>query len=659
MKVALISEHASPLASTGGVDAGGQNIYVAHVAHQLAILGHAVDVFTRWDAPDLPLIVHTGPGVRVVNVPAGPPRHVPKESLLPHMDEFSDWLLRFCHGEAEGGGAPYAVLHANFFMSGLVGLRVKRTLSVPLVTTFHALGRVRRLHQGEGDGFPDDRFRIEDDLVRHSDRVVAECPQDRADLMQLYGADPRKLAVVPCGFDATEFFPMGRQTARARLGWDGEAFTVLQLGRLVPRKGVDNVIRGVAQLRRIYGADARLCIVGGNTDEPNEIATPEIARLRALARAEGVADLVRFAGRRGREHLHLFYAAADVFATTPWYEPFGITPVEAMACARPVIGARVGGIASTVVDGVTGLLVEPRDPRALANGLYRMMRDPAAAEAMGAAGRARALQEFTWEGVARQLVQVYESVRQDSRVATLQSMKSIAEPAAHRAPAIAPRVQMAIAPGQPGRGGREFEDRPGRAAVFLDKDGTLLEDVPYNVDPARMRFSPGARLALRKLAESGMPLVVVSNQAGIARGLIAESAMPRVAEALRRMFRECGARLTGFYYCPHDSQQGGRCDCRKPRPGMLLQAAVEHNIDIRRSWMVGDILDDVEAGHAAGCRTILIDNGNETEWDFGGRRTPDYAVGDLHDAARVIISRQSDADMPQFPGVRVSAGGSV
>jgi len=507
MKVALISEHASPLAAAGGVDAGGQNIYVAHVARQLAALGHAVDVFTRWDAPDLPLIVHPEPGVRVVNVPAGPPRQVPKESLLPHMDEFSDWLLRFCQSEAEGG-APYTVLHANFFMSGLAGLRVKRALALPLVTTFHALGRVRRLHQGGGDGFPDDRFRIEDDLVRHSDRVVAECRQDRADLMQLYDADPRKLAVAPCGFDASEFFPMDRRAARARLGWDAQAFTVLQLGRLVPRKGVDNVIRGVAQLRLRHGADARLCIVGGNTDQPNEIATPEIARLRALAQAEGVADLVHFAGRRGREHLHLFYAAADVFVTTPWYEPFGITPVEAMACARPVIGARVGGIASTVVDGITGLLVEPRDPRGLADALHHVMRNPAAAAAMGQAGRARALLEFTWEGVARQLVQVYESARTEARVPAVPSVPAtaaISAPPPPMVPSHAERVRLAAPPRQRERGACRLQQASGRAAVFLDKDGTLLEDVPYNVDPARMRFSPGARPALRKLAELDMP----------------------------------------------------------------------------------------------------------------------------------------------------------
>ncbi|MGI4813021.1 MAG: glycosyltransferase family 4 protein [Janthinobacterium lividum] len=402
-RIALISEHASPLAVAGGVDAGGQNIYVAHVARQLARAGHAVDVFTRRDNPLLPAITRSSGNVRVIHVPAGPPRAMPKESLLPFMGGFGDFVLDFFHRQTYS----YDVIHANFFMSGMVGMKLKAALGVPLVTTFHALGKVRRLHQGEADGFPDVRFVIEEALVRHSDRIIAECPQDRSDLMDLYGADEARIDVIPCGFDAPEFAPVERRTARAMLGWPEDEFAILQLGRLVPRKGIDNVIRGLATLQGEVLERAHLYVVGGNSDVANTMATPEIGRLTALAEQLGVADRVTFVGRRGRGVLRQFYSAADVFVTTPWYEPFGITPVEAMACGTPVIGARVGGIQHTVADGETGLLVPPNDPVALGHALTRLASNPQWATQLGENGLRRARQFYSWESIAQALVNTY------------------------------------------------------------------------------------------------------------------------------------------------------------------------------------------------------------------------------------------------------------
>ncbi|RZT42484.1 glycosyltransferase family 4 protein [Cupriavidus agavae] len=402
-RIALISEHASPLASIGSIDSGGQNVYVAHLARQLGKCGYAVDVFTRRDKALLADVVPFAPNVRVVHVPAGPAVHVPKEALLPYMADFGDFMVDFMRRDAIG----YDILHANFFMSGVAALRARRALGIPLVMTFHALGKVRRLHQGSADGFPDSRFDIEDELAREADCVIAECPQDLEDLVTLYRGDPARIETVPCGFDDEEFAPMDRDAARASLGWEREAFTVLQLGRLVPRKGIDNVIRAMGCLRRHFGIAARLHVVGGNAEQPSVEATPEIGRLRGVAEQAGVADAVTFVGRRGREQLRTFYSASDVFVTTPWYEPFGITPVEAMACGVPVVGASVGGIRSTVADGETGYLVPAHDPDTLAARLADLARDRATARRMGEAGRRRAQALFTWAGVARQMEQVY------------------------------------------------------------------------------------------------------------------------------------------------------------------------------------------------------------------------------------------------------------
>ncbi|MFX1675773.1 glycosyltransferase [Paraburkholderia sp. A2WS-5] len=402
MKIALVSEHASPLALAGGVDAGGQNIYVAHVARQLLRAGHQVDVFTRRDRALLPPISQMDGG-RVIHVPVGPAMQLPKEKLLPHMPAFAAFLLDFCRKERQ----CYDVIHANFFMSGLAALAVKDALKVPLVMTFHALGRVRRLHQGASDGFPDARFAIEDELVRRADCVVAECPADRDDLIEHYRADPARIAVIACGFDPGEFSPLDPAEARRRLGWTPDEFAVLQLGRLVERKGIDNVVQGVAALEARHGVRAQLYVVGGDAQTPNEIATPEIARLRDVARRCGIEERVRFVGRREHAQLRDFYCAADVFVTTPWYEPFGITPVEAMACATPVIGAEVGGIRHTVRHGETGWLVPPRDPVALAARLRDIHADPAQARTMGEAGRARAQAHFTWRRIGQQLEALY------------------------------------------------------------------------------------------------------------------------------------------------------------------------------------------------------------------------------------------------------------
>ncbi|WP_250493374.1 HAD-IIIA family hydrolase [Caballeronia sp. GAWG1-1] len=182
-----------------------------------------------------------------------------------------------------------------------------------------------------------------------------------------------------------------------------------------------------------------------------------------------------------------------------------------------------------------------------------------------------------------------------------------------------------------------------RPAVFLDKDGTLLDDVPYNVDPLKMRLAPGAVNALALFARMDVPVVVISNQSGVALGKFDEAALADVERTLHELAARAGARLAGVYFCPHHPQGTVAkyrkiCECRKPAPGMIERAARDLGLDLARSWFVGDILDDVEAGHRAGCRAVLIDNGNETLWQRGPLREPDAIAKDMHEAARVIES---------------------
>jgi glycosyltransferase involved in cell wall biosynthesis len=293
-RILVISEHASPLAEAGGVDSGGQNVYVAHVARRLSLAGNSVDVLTRRDSPAQEDIVGWKDGVRVVHVKAGPAQWVRKEDLLPHMGEFTDLTLRLI--KSEGG---YDVVHANFWMSGLVAAEIKKRAGIPFIVTFHALGRVRRLYQKEADGFPDERFAIEDRIVAEADRIIAECPQDRADLISLYKAPAGKIAVVPCGFDPAEFEPVDAQLARRKLGLPAGRFIVLHVGRIVPRKGIDTVINGFAQFLSDCRAKANLLVVGGEPAGPNAADRPEIERLKAIAADLAVDNEVSFLGQRG------------------------------------------------------------------------------------------------------------------------------------------------------------------------------------------------------------------------------------------------------------------------------------------------------------------------------------------------------------------------
>jgi D-inositol-3-phosphate glycosyltransferase len=411
-RVAIVSEHASPLAVLGGVDAGGQNLYVGQLAQHLGGIGYEVDVFTRREAPAMPEVVEWAPSVRIVHVPAGPAQQLPKEQLLPFMDAFTGYMETFI----DDGRGSYDLVHANFFMSGLVAADLKRRLGLPFVVTFHALGKVRRLHQGDADRFPDERFEIERRIVREADHVIAECPQDEEDLIRLYNADPVRVSVIPAGFDPDELAPVGRELARAALGLPADERIVLHVGRMVPRKGVDNLIRGFAGLTRRTDVPARLIIVGGNSDRPDPEHEPELRRLMSIAAEEGVDDLVTFAGRAQRERLRYYYCAADVFVTTPWYEPFGITPLEAMGCGTPVIGSNVGGIKFSVRDGETGYLVPPRDPDALAERLDHLLRDARVLTVLRSQAVRRVNAMFTWRHVVSQMAALYERLLSGDRL---------------------------------------------------------------------------------------------------------------------------------------------------------------------------------------------------------------------------------------------------
>ncbi|WP_116103694.1 glycosyltransferase [Amycolatopsis thermalba] len=394
MKISMVSEHANPLAVLGEVDAGGQNLHVAELSAALCRQGHDVTVYTRRDDRAQPEQVRALAGYRVVHVPAGPAERLPKDELLPHMTEFGRYLAKSWQRDTPD------VVHAHFWMSGLASLLATRGTDVPVVQTFHALGVVKKRYQGTADTSPPERVQLERLIGKNAARVAATCSDEVFELARM-GLPRARMSVAPCGVDLERFTPDGPAAPR------GTLHRIVSVGRLVPRKGFATAI---AALPAVPGAE--LVSVGG--PEQGRLADdPEAKRLLELARRLGVADRVRLLGQVTRDEMPSLLRSADLVVCTPWYEPFGIVPLEAMACGVPVVAAAVGGLIDTVVDGVTGELVPPKRPEALDATLRRLLGDPAQREAYGIAGCDRARSRYSWDRIAVDVLRIYEKALGD------------------------------------------------------------------------------------------------------------------------------------------------------------------------------------------------------------------------------------------------------
>ncbi|MCU1355591.1 MAG: glycosyl transferase, group 1 [Acidimicrobiales bacterium] len=387
MRIALVSEHASPLALLGGADAGGQNVHVAELARALGRQGHEVVVHTRRDDPAIARSVAFAPGVTVDHVPAGPAEPVPKDELLPHMAAFARDLAATWQADRPD------VVHSHFWMSGLAALDAATTVDVPVLHTYHALGLEKRAEQGAADTSPPERLEIERRIAVEADGLVATTAAEATTLVAI-GADPSRIAVVPCGVDLTQFRPFGGRSGDGREERRGRhRRRILAASRLVPRKGVADVITSLRWL-----PDAELVVAGG---PPAGLlfADAEGRRLQELAERLGVSDRTTFLGAVRRDAMPGLMRSADVVACCPWYEPFGLVAVEAMACGVPVVATGVGGLAETVLDGVTGIHVRPRDPRSIAHGLRGVLSDERRRLMMGRAAVRRAA-GYGWDDIA-------------------------------------------------------------------------------------------------------------------------------------------------------------------------------------------------------------------------------------------------------------------
>ncbi|MBH0780406.1 glycosyltransferase [Nocardia bovistercoris] len=400
MKIAMVSAHASPLVEPGGSATGGRNVHVAALSAALVRAGHQVTVYTRRDDPHIRTEVATREGYLVVHVPAGPAAPLPRDQILPHLGEFGTFLQR--HWSMH----PADLVHAHYWMSALAAELAARAHRLPVLVSFHGLGTVARRHHGLADTSPRSRIRFERLIALRAAHVLAASSDEAAELARM-GVPRFRTSVVPGGVDPVAFAPTGGAAAR------GARYRLVSVGRLLRRKGFDVGVRALAEL-----PDTELVIAGGAVGDDID-DDGEGRRLRRIAGEHGVADRFRILGPVSHVGMARLYRSADVVLCTPWFEPFGLVPLEAMACRRPVVATAVGGLRDTVVDGVTGRLVYTPDPHEVARAVRPLLADATLRETWGAAADDRARDGYNWDKVAAATLHAYRRIAPQCDAAAL------------------------------------------------------------------------------------------------------------------------------------------------------------------------------------------------------------------------------------------------
>lgn len=403
-RVAMLSVHTSPLAALGQKKTGGMNVYVRDFTRELARRGIQVDVFTRAATEDTPYIQYDlGCGCRVINVTAGPRHAIPNDNLAPYLDEFAAGVARF----ARDYGIRYDLIHSHYWLSGVVAGKLRHFWGpTPVVHMYHTLGHMKnQIAQSVSEYAAPVRLLGEAHAAHVADVLVAATPSEQEQLVAYYNVDPAKIAVVSPGVDLGRFEPTRQCVARRRLGLPVKQPLVLFVGRIEPLKGVETLLRATAILQE-RAADlmdgTRVAIIGGDPDNPDE----EMARLQALWRELGLHTTVQFLGARDQAQLPDYYAAADMVVMPSHYESFGMVALEAMAMGTPVIASRVGGLAHLVQDGLTGYLIPPQNPQALAERMHKLLTNEPLRRRLGDQAREYA-HIFNWPRIAERMLQVY------------------------------------------------------------------------------------------------------------------------------------------------------------------------------------------------------------------------------------------------------------
>jgi len=408
----MLSVHTCPLATLGGKETGGMNVYVRDLSRELSRRGIAVDVFTRLQNPALPRIStgRLGATGRVIHIPAGPERPYDKNLVFDHLPEFVQRVGNF----ALQDDLAYDLIHSHYWLSGWAALDLRATWRVPVIQMFHTLGEMKnRVAQTPEERESPRRIDVEGQIMRFADQLVAATPLEKAQMSWLYGADADKISVVPAGVDLNLFRPVPRAEAKTRIGISPDCGMILFVGRIQPLKGIDTLMRAMKRVINQY-PDFRenLCvsIIGGDPQPDSELERMEFERLNRLQAELGIGDLVTFLGAKDQDTLVYYYSAAEMVVMPSHYESFGMVALEAMACGTPVIGSDVGGLSFSIEDGFNGYLVPGKDPDALADKIALLLRHPSLRDHLGEQA-IRWAERYAWTYIADEILDVFEMVR--------------------------------------------------------------------------------------------------------------------------------------------------------------------------------------------------------------------------------------------------------
>jgi D-inositol-3-phosphate glycosyltransferase len=406
----MLSYHTCPLATLGGKDTGGMNVYVRDLTRELGKRGLGVDVFTRSQDDHVPHVLHNlGYGNRIVHVPAGPETPLPKDHLAEHLPAFVDGVMDF----ASNKGLHYDLLHSHYWLSGLAGLDLRARWGTPMVQMFHTLAAMKnRVARNADEVASQHRLDSESRLLRDSDRIIAATQAELAQFQWLYHADTRNVVVVPPGVDTGRFYPIPQDEAKEFVGIPCARNMILFVGRIEPLKGVDTLMQAMALLKEEGVLERHpmcMAIIGGDPDASPDEMSEEMGRLHLLRESLGIGEMVTFLGKRDQDTLQYYYAASQVVVVPSHYESFGLVALEAMACGTPVVASETGGLAFLVRDGETGFHVPAADAPALAARLKELIQDEVLRARLGrqAAEYART---YAWPIIADQIEAVYDSL---------------------------------------------------------------------------------------------------------------------------------------------------------------------------------------------------------------------------------------------------------
>jgi len=411
LRIAMISYHTCPLATLGGKDTGGMNVYVRDLTRQLGQMGIHVDVFTRSQDDHVPHVLHElGYGNRVVHVPAGPEIPVARQELADYIPEFVEGVKKF----AAEKDIRYDIIHSHYWMSGVAAESLSEAWGgTPILHMFHTLGEMKnRVARSEAEREGQYRINGEKQVLRRADRVVVATLAELTQLRFLYKANDRKLVVIPPGVDVCHFYPIPADEAKMYVGLKPEDRMVLFVGRIEPLKGVDTLIQAMSCLQWKEERPVHLAIIGGDPAASPEEMSAEMARLQKLCDDLAVGQTVVFLGKRDQDKLPYYYSAAELVVMPSHYESFGMVALEAMACGTPVIASEVGGLAYLVRDGETGFTIPDQEPETLCEKISWLLNDHHLHETMSRRAVQYA-QDYAWEKIAKQIVDVYKSLLEE------------------------------------------------------------------------------------------------------------------------------------------------------------------------------------------------------------------------------------------------------